>query len=988
MKRAILLLVLLLVPALPAAAQVHGGSVNGTVRDQSAAVLPGATVTAQGIDFTKSIQTTEDGSYHLLDLAPGSYKITASLNGFATAVRDAVIVSVGRDVDVSFTLGVGNLSDTVTVDAPAPVVNATPVGTAVNFTNDELQYIPTSRDPFGIIRAVPGVLSDKLNTSGGETGQQLLVGAKGARQQDTSWTLDGVEITDMGAAGQSATYFNFDNFDEIHVSTAGNDIRSRTGALNIDLSVKRGGNKFHGGLRGYFANTRGLQAGNIPPELLALATPVTDKTSDHLTRSSDWGFDIGGPLLRDRAWFYGSFSEQRVGVFRRTSKAVDETTLRDPNVKINAQATKKDLVNFLWYNGYKIKDNRAPGAATFEQAAATWHQDNYYSDSPLHGLFKIADDRIFNPHLLASAKYAYFNTGIALTPEGGMAAQAVRNVAASTTSGSTFRNLSARPQHTGTIDLNSFFSAFGATHDVKFGGGFRTVDVFTEQMYPGNGILSLIQTTTDLRAQVYREGHGGNRADYLDFYIGDTISKSRATVDVALRYDRQWGYQDASTSQANPLFPTLLPGIDFPGGRAPFTWKNFSPRAGISYALDSAGKTVARVNYSRFPGQLLTTAVGYTNVAANLGSITYRWTDLDGNGSVSSAAEVNTASQIGNAAGINASNPSLPISPSVIDPGLKAPITQGIVAGIERELLGGLAVSASYTYNRTTNLYGNQAVNITNRVGVNVTDFTSGGSLTVGKPTGGSQVFTGTYTGTLPDGASFSIPIYNINGAKFTASGGGFVLATVPGYFVDYNGVEVGLTKRLSHRWMGRLSFGYNNAREHFTDAAGRIDNNGNPMATVTEPLVEGGQYIGATSATSPGYYANAKWQVNVDGMFQAPYGIELAGNVFGRQGYPMPVYATSGVNSTTAATVETLRLLVTPTVDYFRYPNVWDTDARVARAFKFQTINARVMLDVFNLFNANTALLRNNDITSSTFNALSQNMTPRLVRFGVTLGF
>jgi len=122
--------------------------------------------------------------------------------------------------------------------------------------------------------------------------------------------------------------------------------------------------------------------------------------------------------------------------------------------------------------------------------------------------------------------------------------------------------------------------------------------------------------------------------------------------------------------------------------------------------------------------------------------------------------------------------------------------------------------------------------------------------------------------------------------------------------------------------------------------------------------------------------------------MYQAPYGFEVAANVFGRQGYPFPVFATAGVNSTTAATVETLRLLVTPTVDYFRYPNVWDTDIRIARAFKLQTISAKLMLDVFNLTNANTALLRNNDITSSSFNALSQNMTPRLVRFGVTIGF
>ena len=989
MRRLILLLALSLAPALPAAAQVHGGSISGTVKDTQGGVLPGATVTAQGVDATLSIDTTSDGAYHFLDLAPGSYKITTALSGFNTLVRDSVVVEVGKTVDVPFALPIATVKEEINVDAASPIVNATPAGTATNFSNDELNNIPTSRDPFGVIRAVPGVLTDRVNSSGSETGQQLLVLSKGSRQQDTSWTLDGVEITDMGAAGQSAVYFNFDNFDEIHVGTAGNDIRQRTGGLNIDLSVKRGGNQFHGGVRGYFSDI-GLQGDNVPAELAALATPVTTESADHVTKNSDWGFDVGGPLLKKRAWFYASFSEQNIGVFRRTTKAVDTTKLDDPNVKINIQATKKDLVNFLWYNGYKIKDNRPPGAATTEAATATWHQDNAYADSPLHGLFKIGDDRVFNSHLLASAKYAYFNTGISLTPEGGMDAQAGRN-ATTSSYGSTFRQISPRPQHTGTIDLNSFFNSMGATHNLKFGGGFRTVDVATEQLYPGNGILAIVQTTTDLRAQVFREANGSNRADYLDFYAGDTLTKGRATVDLSVRYDRQWGYQDASVSQANPLFPTQLPGADFPGGRAPFTWTNFSPRVGLSYALDNSGKTVARLSYSRFAGQLATTAVGYTNVADKAASITYRWTDLNADGFVSSAAEVNTASQIGSASGINAANPTLPVSTSAIDPDLKAPVTQSFVAGIERELLPNLAFTASYTYNRTTNLFGNQATNLTNRVGMTLADYTPNGGLIVAKPTGGTQQFANLFTGTLPDGTPFSIPIFNANAAKFVASAGGFTLANVPGYYVDYNGVEVGLIKRMSHKWMARVALGYNNAREHFTDTAGIIDNDGNPMATVTEPLVDGGQYVGATSSTAPGYYMNAKWQVNIDGMYQAPYGIELAANVFGRQGYPFPIFATAGINTSGtggALGAETLRLLVTPTVDYFRYPNVWDTDVRIAKGVKYEGISAKLMVDVFNLFNSDTVLLRNNDITSSTFNSITQNRTPRLVRFGLTIGF
>ena len=126
----------------------------------------------------------------------------------------------------------------------------------------------------------------------------------------------------------------------------------------------------------------------------------------------------------------------------------------------------------------------------------------------------------------------------------------------------------------------------------------------------------------------------------------------------------------------------------------------------------------------------------------------------------------------------------------------------------------------------------------------------------------------------------------------------------------------------------------------------------------------------------------NAKWQFNANGMYQAPYGIEVAANVFGRQGYPFPLYRAQPLGN------DSLNVLVSPQVDSFRYPNAWDTDVRVAREFAIQTVKIRLMGDLFNVFNANTALLRVNNIGASNFNALSQNVTPRVLRLGLTVGF
>ena len=111
-----------------------------------------------------------------------------------------------------------------------------------------------------------------------------------------------------------------------------------------------------------------------------------------------------------------------------------------------------------------------------------------------------------------------------------------------------------------------------------------------------------------------------------------------------------------------------------------------------------------------------------------------------------------------------------------------------------------------------------------------------------------------------------------------------------------------------------------------------------------------------------------------------------MSANVFGRQGYPFAIVRSTSLG--TAPNTETLSVLTTPTVDAFRYDNVWDADLRIARDFHFQRTRVRVLGDVFNLLNANTALVRVNNITSSTFNVITQNMTPRVLRFGVVVGF
>ena len=954
----------ILILALPAAAQTPGGNVAGTVRDQQGQVVPGSEVTLQGSDATFRFTTDTGGAFRFRELPPGPYQITAALTGFRPASRE-VIVTVGGNVDAPLVLRVAAVTESVIVSAPAPILDATATGTSTTFSRDELTNIPTSRDPFSVLRTAPGVLLDRVNIGGNETGQAPTVVSKGTRPQDTVWLLDGIVITDMAAAGLPPTYFNYDNFQEIQVSTAGQNIAQPTGGVGINLVTKRGTNQYRGAVRGYFANDA-LESSNVPAELSATVTP---ETADHNKQITDWGAEFGGPLRVNHAWFYASYSAQDIQLVRRAGALTDRTQLKNPEVKVNWQAGAKDMLSFLYFNGAKTKDYRSPATPgiTFDAPTATFHQDNAYTDFPLHGLWKIADDRVMSSNVFLSVKYAYYNTGNALTPMGGMDMQAGRSLTTGQSFGSFQQSISERPQQTASASAHSVMKALGVTHDLEIGTGFRTTDSSNLSEWPGNGVLAIENSPTDLRAQVFRQGNGTNRANYYDFHIGDTIAKGRATINLGLRYDHQWGSALQSEIQGSKAFPTLVPGLTFAGYDSPFTWNTFSPRAGLTFALDESHHTIARAAYSRYASQLSPTTIGAINPAAAAGSATYRWVDTN-HDHFAQNDEVLTNLRLTQAGGFNPANPTAVTSANQIDPNLKAPMTDSVVAGLDRELMPHFALQVNYSYTRTTDLFGNLSANITPRVGVTLADYTPGPVL----------------TGTLPNGVAYSVPTFVANGAKVVAGGGGFLTTTVPGYSTDYHGLELALVKRLSKGWMGRVGFSYNNARDHFDSNAGRYDTNGNPTPTPNEPLVDGGQFAPSSSASSGSgsVYINAKWQFNANGMYQAPLGLEASANVFGRQGYPNPLFRQQALGG------ESLSVLVTPAVDYFRYDNVWDADVRLSRAFKFPSLSVRLIGDVFNIANSNTVLVRNNNIQATTFNQIVQNLSPRIFRIGVEVNF
>lgn len=942
------------------AAQVQGGNVIGVVRDDQGGVLPGVTVLLEGQGPSRTYVTEADGQYRFLNVPPGSYTVTATLTGFRTVVNEGVVVAVGQSVQLPFTLGLATVQETVTVTGESPVIDTRAMGTATNFSQDELSRIPNSRDPWALLRTVPGVSLDRVNIAGNETGQQSSFVAKGARQGDAVWTMDGVPITDMATNGASPTYFDYDAFDEIQISTGGNDIRQPTGGVGLNFVVKRGTNQLRGTARGYYTG-EGLEATNLPDELRARG--VTPETADHNQQITEVGVDVGGPILRDKLFFWGSMAQQDIRLYRQSARGTDRTVLKTYNAKINWQATRKDNINFLFFNGDKIKEGRAPGNALFEPASARWNQGNFYTDNPLHGLWKWEDNRVMTPSWFLTGKYAYYNTGFTLESIGPLSGQMGISPLTGQTYGSTNGNYFTRPQHTVNIDNNYFVSRGNATHDFKFGFGWRRTDISSRTEYPGNGIVAYENSATNFRARVYRQGAGTNRAEYVNFYLGDTIAMGRLTLDLGVRYDRQWGSALPSNTQSNPAFPNLVPGISFTGYEKPFTWSDVSPRAGVTFALDENSKTILRASFSRNAGQLTAvgTYIGWANPSSGAGWVEYPWTDLNGD-HLAQTNEVQTQLPLlASGGGFNTANPTAVTSANQIDPDFSAPRSTGAIVGIDHELIPNLALSVNYTYGRVTNhpFFG--------FIGLTTADWAPGGVL----------------AGTTPDGVSYNVPYFIPDPAKVNAVGGGRLLSNFDGYATLFNGIEFSVNKRMSSKWQMRLAAAYNDATEDY-DMAVPVSENGSPTRSDIFPLMSGGQWAQRSAGSGSGdVFVNQRWSFNLNGAYQLPWDMEVAGNLFGKQGTPYPYYVNQSLGRE-----GTTRILVTPEIDSIRFDNLWNLDLRWAKTARFGRGNMQFIADLFNVFNSNTEITRERNAGSTNFRVLGSNLSPRIARFGLRVSF
>ena len=230
--------------------QAQSGNIYGKVVAEDGSALPGVTVTLSGGGPTLITATDSRGDFHYLSLAPGnSYALKFELAGLRDGDAEGVVVNLGVNTDVRVAMKLTKVEAAVTVTGEAPLLDTRKVGTGAVVNRQEMDMIPSARDPWVVMQTVPGVQVDRMNVGGNQSGQQSIFMAKGAQTTQGSWNLDGVTVSDMASGASSPTYWDFDSFQELQAITGGSDPSIATAGVTLNMVTKRGTNDVHGSAR-------------------------------------------------------------------------------------------------------------------------------------------------------------------------------------------------------------------------------------------------------------------------------------------------------------------------------------------------------------------------------------------------------------------------------------------------------------------------------------------------------------------------------------------------------------------------------------------------------------------------------------------------------------------------------------------------------------------------------------------------------------------
>ncbi len=936
MLRVALAAALLFAPAL-ARAQEATGAVLVAVREASGAPLGGLAVrlvtSAGGVEAAAT--TDAGGDAVLLHVRPGAYALAA---GDGPALPDAARVAVapGGETPVHVTW-------TGTPETTRVVAGTPRSGPGRLVTGDALTEAPRPSDPWSRLRDVPGLVLDRVDVGGSETAQQSVIVAHGDGGTGTTWTIDGADITDPAAVGSTSLYPDLDGFEAVSVRTAPLDARVRTPGVQVALVTRDPGDRLAGHAH---ARTTGPQSDNLTDALRG--RPFF---RNRTRRALDLGGDVGGPLVRGRAWGWAGFG---LDTLRQETFTEHEERLR---VGWGAAKARVRLgsgqASLLLLRSEKVHEDRDTGLSA--SAESRWRQSG-------PATLLAAEDRRTLGRVSLLTHASWLDAGFRLVPQGGDAVPAYED----------FRGVFQRSYETFETDrprvqigAEAALSArgLGLAHRLSAGLGYRRSVVATRAWWPGNEVLGYERQTVFFRtfrltgfAQPTRAQSARSSQDETEAWAEDALRRGPLSATLGLRLDRAAGRDLPSSVEANPVFPTLLPAAAYAGGDTRLRWTDLLPRVGLAWDVRDDGSSVAGLSYAAYAAPLGTGDVTFANpLGREPAVLTYYWIDRDGDHAVE-PGELDLGHGLLGASGAGIGPPSAPRSPNTIDPATRAPRAREVATSLEHAFGRGLRVGARGAWRRVDRLLWRPLIGLT------LADYALRGGV----------------QGTLL-GEAYDVGYFAPASTSRLAPGNGRRLTNRPGYFQDAWTAELTAGGRLGREGTWEAWGSATDWREHFPEPALSIQD---PTPTEGEPLQDAGIVAVRPGGLGRGdVFVNARWTAGASLRAILPARLEGTLRLTARDGFPVPYFQVADTGDPTAAAKN---VLVAPHLDSYRLPAVLLADLRLARAFRVRGGRLTASVDAFNLLNAATTLQLPRDVDLPAFGRPREIVRPRIVRFGL----
>lgn len=923
LKRITLWAVLVAMSPGVALAQSTTASIIGRVTDESGSVLPGVTITATSpVLQVASISAVTDaqGDYRLTPLPIGTYTVIYELQGFQSVRHEDVRLTIGFTARQDVVLKVGTIAETVTVSGASPVVDVTATAASTEFTRETLEVIPSSRSGFSSLLAqAPGARSS-WDVGGGAATEQPIFRAFG--QAGEPWpSVEGIITGQMGTNG-NGNYTDYASFEEARVSTIGNGAEVPTRGVAITTVVKSGSNNFHGGLS-YGSFPPSLQSNNLDDTVAAGAAVNSGRP---LLLRYDFGGELGGRIIRDRLWFYGSARRRRdvqeefTGVKSDGTPAENNQLLWGHTQKVQYQmTTAQKLVLFAQYQ-HKFDVSEASEFRAWESR----------SNKPtMTQMAKVEYQATLGTSMVLSAqtsywKYRTYYFGIHHGPYASDQPAGVSRTDLFTgyTSGE-FDNVGRRAKELSfqqRASLSWYKPDFiHGSHNVKV--GIEYIDTLNSPAYVkrpatsgeyqlvfDNGVPRELRTwNTPTKPMDY--------AHNLGVYVTDSWSLSRKlTLNLGVRFTHNPGFINEGCREAVDFAPaSCWERIEF------VTYNSVVPRLHAAYDITGDGKTLIKGGWGRFAHlRYPTLEVGPAD--PNLRSTTrWRWTDPNGNG-LYDPGEVdldpNGPAFIAQSGGSN-TRP---------NPNEKQPYQDELYGSLERQVMTDFAARLTGVYSRAVNSH---------RL-TNVLRPPSAYTIQVNNPDPGEDGLVGT-----ADDTGETITYYEF---PATLAGRAFELFQLSNsdQTVTFSSFEVALSKRQSNNWQMQASFSATKRNI--------------PYINGLDPTEQGSSTRIANDTPNDEIFAADRtweWTGKFSGAYQFPKSFMLSANFEHRSGEPWArqVLVRGG------ATIPSITLRVEP-IGTRRLPHRNLTNVRLQKILSLgagQRVELRA--NVYNLFNANTVM-------------------------------